>query len=68
MAFEVLLWFLRIVVLASPVFAAVELVAAFFSKRVRRFVAAHRTGHVVLLFCVLFCVLMLIPLSSTRRH
>lgn len=47
--------------------AAIELLAAPFSARVRRYMARHPLAHVVWFACALCLALILIPAYSTRH-
>ncbi len=47
--------------------AAIELLAALFSKRVRRYIAQHPVAHALWFACALMLGLTLIPDYSTRH-
>jgi hypothetical protein len=64
---EILVVLLRAVICLVSSAAALELLAALFSTRVRRYIAQHPVAHVVWFACALLLALLLIPAHSTRQ-
>jgi hypothetical protein len=59
------IWVLLFLIGLVPFSAAVELIAAVFSKRVRDYIVRHPVAHFVLFVFAVVCVFLLIPAPST---
>lgn len=64
---EILVTLLRTVIFVVSGVAAIELLAAVFSRRTRRYIARHPVAHLVWFVCALLLALLLIPAHSTPR-
>jgi hypothetical protein len=57
-------WILLVVIGFIPFATASELVAALFSKRVRKFIVSHPLAHVFWFGFTILCILLLVPARS----
>jgi hypothetical protein len=65
---SILLYLLVVLFCFVPTAAAIELIAAIFSERVRAYILKHRTAHFIWFALALFlAVAMLVPAYSTRH-
>jgi hypothetical protein len=62
------LWLVLGAIAFFPIAAAVEIVWAIFSRRVRGYIAKHPIAHFMFFACALFMILLLIPAPSKPRR
>ena len=62
------LWLALGVIALFPIAAAVEIIWAAFSSRVRAYIVRHPIAHFLWFACALFMTLLLIPAPSSPRH
>lgn len=65
---EIIVYAVRFAIYLVTGAAAVELLAALFSTRVRRYIVRHPVAHVLWFACALLLALFLVPAPSTPQH